>query len=121
MIRVQGLSRRFGLKNVLQNLNLEVKQGEFVALMGPNGAGKTTLLRILSTLSKPTSGKVSIAGYAIPAQAAEVRARLGVVSHQPLLYGDLSARENLQFYARMYSVPDETSRITACLAVCGLD
>lgn len=120
MIRVQKLVRRYGLKNVLLNLDFEVKQGEFVALMGPNGAGKTTLLRILSTLSKPTSGQVTIAGYSIPSQASIIRGRLGLVSHQPLLYGDLSARENLLFYARMYSISNESSRIQHVLGFVGL-
>ena len=72
-------------------------QGEFVALLGPNGAGKTTFLRILSSLSRPTLGEVQIAGYHLPHQAAAVRRRLGVVSHLPLLYGDLTAEENLRF------------------------
>lgn len=120
MIRVQKLVRRYGLKTVLFNLDFEVKQGEFVALMGPNGAGKTTLLRILSTLSKPTSGQVTIAGYSMPSQASIIRGRLGLVSHQPLLYGDLSARENLLFYARMYSISNESSRIQHVLGFVGL-
>lgn len=115
MITVQKLSRRFGYKNVLSNLDFQVDQGEFVALMGPNGAGKTTFLRILASLCKPTSGIIRIAGYSLPAQAAAIRASLGVVSHQPLLYGDLTAQENLQFFARMYSVQNATQRITEIL------
>jgi heme exporter protein A len=104
----------------LAGLNFSVAQGEFVALLGPNGAGKTTFLRILASLSRPTLGSVRIAGYHLPGQAASVRRRLGVVSHQPLLYGDLTAEENLRFYARMYSVLEAEQRIEQVLELVGL-
>src|SRR5512136_1508628 len=106
MIEVTHLTKRFGVKTVLKNLDFRVSQGEFVALLGPNGAGKTTFLRILASLSRQTLGDVQIAGYSLPHQASAVRRRLGVVSHLPLLYGDLSAEENLRFYGRMYGVPE---------------
>ena len=93
MIQVRKLVKRFGLKTVLQSLDFQVEAGEFVALLGPNGAGKTTFLRILASLSRPALGDVRIAGYRLPQQAAAVRHILGVVSHQPLLYGDLTADE----------------------------
>jgi heme exporter protein A len=121
MITVKKLVKRFGLKTVLRGVDFEVQPGEFVALLGPNGAGKTTFLRILASLSRPSLGDVRIAGYKLPAQAAQVRARLGVVSHMPLLYGDLSAEENLQFYARMYSIPDSESRIGEVLEMVDLE
>lgn len=120
MIEVQRLVKRFGPKMVLRGLNFEARQGEFVAILGPNGAGKTTFLRILSSLSRPTMGKVRIAGYDLPGEAAAVRRRLGVVSHLPLLYGDLTAEENLQFYGRMYAVPNLEGRISATLETVGL-
>src|SRR5574338_214258 len=120
MISVNKLAKRFGLKTVLRGVDFEVQPGEFVALLGPNGAGKTTFLRILSSLSRPTLGEVRIAGYSLPYQAAEVRRQLGVVSHLPLLYGDLSAEENLHFYGKMYSVPDLPGRIQAVLELVGL-
>ncbi len=120
MIVVHKLVKRFGLKTVLRGLDFQVAAGEFVALLGPNGAGKTTFLRILSSLSRPGMGEVRIAGYALPQQAAAVRQRLGVVSHQPLLYGDLTAEENLRFYGRMYNVPNITPRITEVLELVGL-
>src|SRR5512145_87166 len=104
MIEVRKLVKRFGMKAVLRGLDFNVQPGEFVALLGPNGAGKTTFLRILSSLSRPSLGEVKVAGYHLPNQAAQVRARLGVVSHMPLLYADLTAEENLDFYARMYGV-----------------
>jgi ABC-type multidrug transport system ATPase subunit len=106
MIKVKKLVKRFGPKIVLRSLGFQVEPGEFVALLGPNGAGKTTFLRILSSLSRPLTGSVRIAGYRLPEQAPAVRQRLGVVSHLPLLYGDLTAEENLRFYGRMYSVPN---------------
>ena len=101
MIAVKKLVKRFGLKTILKGLDFEVEPGEFVALLGPNGAGKTTFLRILASLSRPTLGDVRVAGYRLPGQAAAVRRNLGVLSHQPLLYGDLTAEENLQFYGRI--------------------
>lgn len=121
MIEVKKLVKRFGLKTVLRGVNFEVQRGEFVALLGPNGAGKTTFLRILASLSRPSMGEVTIAGHKLPHHAAQVRARLGVVSHLPLLYNDLTAEENLRFYARMYNVTNQESRITEVLAMIGLE
>jgi heme exporter protein A len=121
MIEVNKLIKRFGLKAVLRGLDFEVQPGEFVALLGPNGAGKTTFLRILATLSRPSMGDVKVAGYHLPHQAAQVRARLGVVSHMPLLYEDLTAEENLRFYARMYGISKKEERITEVLEMIGLE
>jgi len=120
MIQVRKLVKRFGLKTILHGMDFEVKEGEFVALLGPNGAGKTTFLRILASLSRPALGEVRIAGYRLPHQAAAVRRILGVVSHQPLLYGDLTAEENLQFYGRMYGVPELEQRAALVLEMVGL-
>jgi heme exporter protein A len=120
MIQVRKLVKRFGLKTVLRGMDFTVEPGEFVALLGPNGAGKTTFLRILASLSRPSLGDVSIAGYRLPAQASAVRRRLGVVSHQPLLYGDLSAEENLRFYGMMYGVKDLDERTSEVLELVGL-
>jgi heme exporter protein A len=121
MIIVKKLVKRFGLKTILRGVDFEVQPGEFVALLGPNGAGKTTLLRILASLSRPSLGDVNIAGYKLPQQAAQVRARLGVVSHLPLLYGDLSAEENLRFYARLFGIVNYELRITEVLEMTGLE
>ncbi len=120
MIVVRKLVKRFGLKTVLRGMDFHVEPGEFVALIGPNGAGKTTFLRILASLARPSMGEVQIAGFQLPAQAAAVRRRLGVVSHQPLLYADLTAEENLTFYARMYGLHDIEKRIAAVLEMIGL-
>jgi heme exporter protein A len=120
MIIVKKLVKRFGLKTVLRGLEFKVQEGEFVALLGPNGAGKTTFLRILASLSRPTQGEVRVAGFRLPTQAAAVRRNLGVVSHLPLLYGDLTAEENLRFYGRMYAVPELNQRIEDVLVLVGL-
>lgn len=120
MIEVRNLVKRFGLKPVLRGLNFHVEPGDFVAILGPNGAGKTTVLRILASLSRPTLGDVWVAGYHLPDQAAAVRRRLGVVSHLPLLYGDLTAEENLRFYARLYGVEQQDIRVGEVLDLVGL-
>jgi heme exporter protein A len=120
MIVVKKLVKRFGMKTILRGLDFKVEQGEFVALLGPNGAGKTTFLRILSTLSRPSLGEIRIAGYSLPNQAAQVRQKLGVVSHLPLLYGDLTAEENLKFFGKMYNISNITPRIGEVLNLVGL-
>jgi len=120
MIEAKKVVKHFGLKPVLRGVDFRVEEGEFVALVGPNGAGKTTFLRILASLSKPNMGAISIAGYQLPGQAAAVRKVLGVVSHQPLLYGDLTAEENLNFYARMYDLAEVKDRIEEVLTMVGL-
>lgn len=121
MIEVTKLIKRFGLKTILCGLDFQVQPGEFVALLGPNGAGKTTFLRILASLSKPSFGNVKVAGYSLPNESAQVRAKLGVVSHLPLLYPDLTAEENLQFYARMYGITNYQLQINKVLNLVGLE
>ncbi|MGQ9567939.1 MAG: heme ABC exporter ATP-binding protein CcmA [Anaerolineae bacterium] len=120
MIEARGIVKAFGDHVVLRDLDLTVAEGERLALVGPNGAGKTTLMRILATLSRPTRGRCRIAGLDLHTQALEVRRRIGLVSHQPLLYGDLSAEENLRFYARLYGLPHADRRIGELLEQVGL-
>jgi heme ABC exporter ATP-binding subunit CcmA len=120
MIEVHSLVKTFGLLPVLRGVELTVEPGECVALLGPNGAGKSTLLRILATLSRPTLGRVRVAGLDLPAEADEARRRLGVLAHHPLLYDDLTAEENLRFYARMYALPEADKRIATALEQVGL-
>jgi heme exporter protein A len=120
MIEVKKLTKAFGSKKVLNGLNFQANEGEFVALLGPNGAGKSTFIRILSSLLNPSSGDIKIAGYRLPQQAPLIRSRLGVVTHQPLLYGDLTAEENLSFFSRLYGIPDERNRINDVLEQVGL-
>jgi heme ABC exporter ATP-binding subunit CcmA len=116
MIEVRNLTKAFGPRHALADVSLSIEAGERVMLVGPNGAGKTTLLRILATLSRPTSGTVRIAGYDTRRSGAEVRALIGYLSHETLLYNDLTARQNLQFYARMYALTGAESRIEELLS-----
>jgi heme exporter protein A len=120
MIKVRALVKAFGLHAALRGVDLDVAEGEFVAVVGPNGAGKTTLLRILATLSKPTAGAVCIAGRDVNKNGAYVRRLIGLVSHQTLLYPHLSAEDNLRFYGRLYAVNDLEPRIGEVLEVVGL-
>jgi heme exporter protein A len=115
VIEVQKLVKRFGLKTVLKGMEFTAEPGEFIGFLGSNGAGKTTFLRILSSLSRPTMGMVKVAGYRLPQQSAQVRANLGVLSHQTLLYYALTGEENLQFFGRMYNLPDLNERIKEVL------
>jgi len=119
-VEISGLTKRFGFSTALDELDLHLEQGEFLALFGPNGAGKSTLLRILSTLSSPTSGKVSILGYNPATHGEQVRASIGVLSHSPLLIPTLTAHENLKFYGQMFGVKNLTQRIEELLKQVGL-
>jgi len=120
MIEIHNLTKNFGAKPVLRGVSLTVQSGEFVALMGPNGAGKTTLLRIVASLTRPSFGRVRVDSFDLPAQADSVRRVLGVVSHHTLLYGDLTAEENLRFYGQLYGVENLSKRIEDVLDQVGL-
>lgn len=120
LIVARGLSKAFGFRPVLRGLTFTIARGSTVALMGTNGAGKTTLLRILATLSKASAGELLIGGWSLPTEAMAVRAQLGYVGHQPLLYDDLTAAENLAFFAKIYGVVDAPARIATVLARVGL-
>jgi heme exporter protein A len=120
MIRIEGLVKNYGVNAVLRGVNLHVRPGEFVTLVGPNGAGKTTLLRIVASLLRPTSGSVSVGGWPLPERADKVRRHIGLVSHLSLLYGDLTAAENLAFYARLYQLDNSEERVINALKGVGL-
>ena len=119
-VSVSQLSKRFDRRLVLRNLDFELHSAERIVLLGSNGAGKTTLMRVLATLSRPTSGTVRVNGVSIADSAQEVRRHVGVVAHQPYLYDDLTAAENLRFFGRMYDVADEAPRIDEVLELVGL-
>lgn len=120
MIEARGLSKRLGGRWVLRGLDVEVGEGEVVALLGPNGAGKTTLLRTLAGLAKPSLGEIRGNGLRLPEQAAAWRAQLGFLGHRPLLYQDLTAEQNLHFFARLYGLGDPQARIDEVLGLVGL-
>jgi heme exporter protein A len=100
----------------LDGVDLDLPAGTFLTLVGPNGAGKTTLLRMLAGLSRPSGGELRVLGVVPGPSAAALRARIGLVSHESQLYADLSADENLRFFAALYGVPDPESRIDSALA-----
>jgi ABC-type multidrug transport system ATPase subunit len=119
-LEARQISKRFGNRLVLRDVNLGVRKGELAVLFGPNGAGKTTLLRILATIMNPTSGTVSVAGMDAKEHAEQARRKIGVVSHQTFLYSDLTIRENLDFYARMFDVPVRNERIREVIGMVGM-
>jgi len=119
-IQVESLGKRFGLTVALHSVDLEIPAGQFVTLFGPNGAGKTTLVRCLGTLTRPTSGHVRVMGQRLSSALPTVRRRIGLVSHASFLYGALSPRENLAFYARMFAVPDASTRTAEVIERVGL-
>ncbi len=119
-IKTEELTKYFNDYPVLRSSDLCVKRGESVVIFGPNGAGKTTLIKIIATIMKPSAGKVIIDGLDTRINAEEARRRLGVVTHQTFLYGNLTAYENLEFYCRMYDVPWFKERIEEAAAIVGM-
>ena len=120
MIVTRGLIKKIGSKQILKGVDLEIAPGEFVTCFGPNGAGKSTTMKILAMLSKPSGGQVLIDGQDTQEQGAKLRRKIGVISHNSFLYDNLTARENLEFYGRMYEVPDVKRRINQLLDEIGL-
>jgi heme exporter protein A len=118
-IKLHELTRHFGERTALRKISIEVPAGATLAVLGRNGAGKSTLLRILATLLRPHSGQVSLFGEEVPKRAFAVRGRLGFLAHEPLLYQDLTPRENLRYHARLHGVAPE--RIDEVLAKVGMD
>lgn len=104
-IELRGLVRRYGERRALDEVTLDLEAGRTLVVFGPNGAGKSTLLRVLATLLRPHEGTARVLGEALPDRAWAVRGRIGLLGHAPLLYRDLSARENLRFHARLHDVP----------------
>jgi heme exporter protein A len=119
-VKLRDLSRDYGERPVLRDVSLELSAGETLAVVGPNGAGKSTLLRILATLLRPTGGEVEVLGAELPRQAYRARGRIGYLGHQPLLYRELSVRENLEFNARLHGLERPAARIEQLLAESGL-
>jgi heme exporter protein A len=103
-IEVQKLTKAFGHQVALRGVDLSVVEGEFLTLFGPNGAGKTTLIRVVASLTRPTAGIVKVRGQDLGKAATSLRRDIGLISHSPLLYGDLTPDENLRFFGRMYDL-----------------
>ena len=119
-VSVRSLRRDYNDRPVLRDVSLELGGDQTLAVIGPNGAGKSTLLRILATLLRPTAGEVEILGAPLPRQAWKVRGRVGYLAHEPLLYRELSIRENLDFNARLQRVESPGDRIATLLDAAGL-
>ena len=120
LVDARAVVRSFGERRAVDGVDLHVRPGERVAVVGPNGAGKTTLLRILATLLRPEAGTLRIAGAAIPKQARAARAHIGYLGHDPAVYLDLTAQQNLELFCDLYGVPDARERIAAALGRVGL-
>lgn len=120
MLKAKGIVKQVGPKTILQGINLEIRAGECVAILGPNGAGKSTLLKILATLMKPSAGIVYLDGKDAWKSPEQVRGKIGLISHQSLLYDNLTARENLLFYGKMLGLTDLDQRVSQLLKEVGL-
>jgi heme exporter protein A len=118
-IELRELTRHFGERTALRKVSVRVPAGATLAVLGRNGAGKSTLLRILSTLLRPHAGEVLVLGEPLPRRAFAVRGRLGLLAHEPLLYNDLTGRENLVYHARLHGVGRE--RVERLLAAVGME
>ncbi|MDQ3068097.1 MAG: ABC transporter ATP-binding protein [Acidobacteriota bacterium] len=119
-VETRALSRRYGRHRALADVSLTCRGGEAIALVGPNGAGKSTLLTLLSTLARPTSGQILYDGRHAQACGLELRRRMGVLGHDVSLYPELTARENLTFFAKLFGVSDCGDRVRDALAASGL-
>jgi heme exporter protein A len=121
-IELRGLRREFGDRAALDGLDLRLERGESLAVLGPNGSGKTTLLRILAGLLRPTGGEVSVLGCSLPRETHRIRGRVGYLGHEPLLYRDLSPRENLELSAALHGLDPAVSgpRIDTLLDAVGM-
>jgi len=119
-VQIKGLTKSFNNHLALKEIDLEVKQGESVVIFGPNGAGKTTLIKILATIMKPSSGEIMINGLNIKKNIIQIQRTIGVVTHQIFLYSSLTAAENLEFYCRMYNIPERQKRIAEVADMMGI-
>ncbi|MFH1169670.1 MAG: ABC transporter ATP-binding protein [Chloroflexota bacterium] len=111
VIEVRGLTKSFGNYPALRGVDFQARQGESVVIFGPNGAGKTTFIKALAAIMRPSSGQILVDSLDLKNNAEEIRRRIGIVSHQTYLYNNLTAHENLEFYGRLYDVPERARRI----------
>jgi len=120
-IETKKLTKVFGDRKALDRVSIEVPEGAFLSIFGPNGAGKTTLVRTLATLSRATSGTALVAGFDAKEEPDKVREHIGLISHNPMLYPDLTAMENLMFTAQLYGVVNAEERVRELLRAVELD
>ena len=119
-LELEGLGRRFGEREALDDVSLTLEGGQTLVVFGPNGAGKSTLLRVLATLLRPSSGQARLFGHDVVKEGWAVRGRVGFLGHQSLCYEDLTARENLEYHARLHGLRQPQRRIDELLAATGL-
>jgi len=119
-ITVEHLTKSFGGRKAVDNVSFTLPEGAFLSVFGPNGAGKTTLLRMLATLARPTEGVITLAGINLKEEPEQAREAIGLISHNPMLYPDLTAEENLLLYAKLYGVRDPQKRVVELLDAVGL-
>ncbi len=117
-LELEDLTRRYGEREALAGVSLSLQPGQTLVVLGPNGAGKTTLLRVLATLLRPHAGEVRVLGHRLPDEAWAVRGRVGLLGHEPLLYRELTASENLRFHARLHGV--SFARVEELLGAVGM-
>jgi heme exporter protein A len=120
-VEVRDLTRAFGVRKALDGVTFDLPAGSFLSVFGPNGAGKTTLIKVLTTLLNPSSGEARVCGHDVVTDAVELRHKIGLISHNPLLYPDLTAEENLHFFAEMYGVESPAERVNELLRAVELD
>lgn len=114
-IRTKKLSKAFGTRKAVDKVSIDVPQGAFLSIFGPNGAGKTTLLRMLSTLARPTDGSAQLMGIDLKEEPDAARQHIGLISHNAMLYPDLTAEQNLLLYAKLYGLADPQARVSELL------
>jgi heme exporter protein A len=119
-VRLRGAGRRYGERAALRDVSLDLEAGQTLVVFGPNGAGKTTLLRMLATLLRPHAGEVRVLGRKLPDDGYAVRGRIGFLGHEPLLYRELSGRENLRFHARLHGLSAPEARVEEVLGAVGM-
>ncbi|MRS12768.1 MAG: ABC transporter ATP-binding protein [Actinobacteria bacterium] len=120
-LEVRDLTRAFGVRKALDGVTIDLPERAFLSIFGPNGAGKTTLVKVLTSLLNPTSGTAKVLGLDVVNDAVEMRQRIGLISHNPLLYPDLTAEENLLFFAEMYGIEKPHVRVAELLEAVELD
>ena len=120
IIQARDLRKYFGYLQALSGVSFDLNKGEFLTIFGPNGAGKTTLIKVLTGLTRPTSGSAHIDGFDVLESNAELRSQIGVISHTTCLYSNLTALENLLFYAKLYGLDDPEKRANESIREAGL-
>src|SRR6185295_10438242 len=118
-VRLVDVSRHFGRRRAVSQISLTARSGDIIGLLGPNGAGKSTLIGMMATLVTPSSGTITYGGAVAARAGAAIRARIGVLAHELHLYPELTARQNLEFFARLHGIPP-TPAADQALAGAGL-